>query len=112
MRVRQLKRSGLILEDPDVIEAMENSEEPVRIPVKFKNGRPSGSLASAEQLGRLGKYIEELLIRLGDEMQKGSIDANPFVGRDLISCQYCEFKDACQFKEARPAPQVCEHKLR
>lgn len=106
MRVRQLKRSGLILEDPDVIEAMENSEEPVRIPVKFKNGRPSGSLASAEQLGRLGKYIEELLIRLGDEMQKGSIDANPFVsGGILISCQYCEFKDACQFNEKRDLPR-------
>lgn len=106
LRARQLKRSGLILDDPDVIEAMENGDEPARIPVKFKNGRPGGSLASAEQLGRLGKYIEGLLIRLGDEMQKGSIDANPFVsGGMLISCQYCEFKDACQFDEKRDNPR-------
>ena len=106
LRARQLRRSGLILDDPDVIGAMEEGDEPVRIPVKFKNGRPSGSLASAEQLGRLGKYIEALLIKLGDEMKKGSIDANPFVsGGILLSCQYCEFKDACQFDEKKDTPR-------
>ena len=40
-RHKKLLRSGLILNDADVIEAMEHGEAPARIPVKFKKGEVS-----------------------------------------------------------------------
>ncbi|NLO47420.1 MAG: ATP-dependent nuclease subunit B [Clostridiales bacterium] len=106
-RALRLKRSGLILDDPDVLGAMEIGEEPRFIPVSFKNGQYSGSIASAEQIGKLGKHIERLLTQMGGEMKKGSISANPFrAGGKLTSCEYCEFTAACRFNEKKDQPRT------
>ncbi len=101
-RADQLKRSGLILDDPEVIAAMEDKSVPSYIPVRYKNGIPDGALASAERLGKLGKYIRQLLTKMGDEMKKGSIDADPFkIGGKLAPCEYCAFVSACRFDEKK-----------
>ena len=47
-----LRRSGLILNDPEVIAAMEHSDTPRYIPVTFKkSGADGDALVSAERLG-------------------------------------------------------------
>ena len=40
-RAKELRRSGLVLDDPSVMEAWEHGEDKRYIPVKFKNGAPS-----------------------------------------------------------------------
>jgi hypothetical protein len=53
-RAAALRRSGLVLAQPEVLEAMEHGDAPRYIPVKFKNGAPSGdALATAEGFGQL-----------------------------------------------------------
>ena len=37
----------------------------------------SGALASADQLGRLGQYVERLLHQIAREVRDGNIDADP-----------------------------------
>lgn len=100
-RTKGLRRSGLILDDPDVIRAMEPECAPRRLPVKWKDGAPSGeALASAERLGLLSRHIDETLTVLANELQKGSIAANPyFKGAQDNACQYCDFAAACRFSE-------------
>jgi ATP-dependent helicase/nuclease subunit B len=77
-RAEALRRSGLLLSDRAVIEAMEHGKETKFIPVKFKDGAPAGSLADAERLGKLGRYVKKLLTDMGETLKNGSIEANPW----------------------------------
>lgn len=98
------KRSGLVLDDADVIEAMEPGLTKRFIPVKFgKTGMPSGdALATAERFGALERYIEQTLKKLVEELRSGSVEADPWFknARDN-ACAVCDFADACLFDAQR-----------
>lgn len=98
-RRSELRRSGLLLSDAEVLEAMEPAEAALRLPVKWKDGTPTGeSLATAEQLGALGRRVEGLLSSLAMEMRRGSIEADPYYkGAQDNACLYCEYAAACRF---------------
>ncbi len=101
---KELVRRGLILEDEDVLEAMEHKESGIRfLPLKVssRTGKISGdALVSAEKLGRLKKHTQHILKDICREIAVGNIDADPFWrGPGKNACQYCEFFRACQFEE-------------
>ncbi len=100
-KAKALKRSGLLLDDASVLQAMEQGESPRFIPVSFKKGAYSGSaLASAENLGELSRHIDETLCALARELHEGSIKASPFFRSEQdCACLYCDFKDSCRFDE-------------
>ncbi len=100
-RAGKIKRSGLILDDPAVINAMEHGEEPRYIPVKFKNGAAQGdALASAERLGLLAKHIDETLRTMASELRRGSIAADPYYrAQQESACLNCDYFDACHFSD-------------
>ncbi|NCB50720.1 MAG: ATP-dependent nuclease subunit B [Clostridia bacterium] len=100
-RAAGLKRSGLVLDDSSVIRAMEPEGAARRLPIKWKDGTPTGeALASAERLGLLSRHIDETLTVLANELRKGSIAANPyFKGSADNACQYCDYAAACRFSE-------------
>ena len=105
-RHKRLLRSGIILNDASVIEAMEHGDAPARIPVKFKKGEVSGSLASAAQLGKLAAHVEKVLCEMGKEVKAGSIRANPLRSPAEDPCAYCEFAAACDFREEVDAARI------
>lgn len=80
---------------------MERSESPLRLPVKWKEGVPTGeSLATAERLGLLGRRVEETLRRLAGELRAGSITADPcYKSAQDNACLWCEYAEACRFTE-------------
>jgi ATP-dependent helicase/nuclease subunit B len=100
-RMKLRRRSGLLLQDPQVLYAMEKSYDTKYIPVTFKNDAYTGdSLASAEQLGRLSAYIRKTLADLAEELRRGSINADPFYRNQLDNaCLWCDYFDACHFDE-------------
>lgn len=104
-RQKQLKRSGLLLAEPAVLEAMEHDSlrEPHYLPLRVsRDGSLSGSIASAAQLGKLGKYVEKLLHQIAAEIRQGNIDADPCChSEDDSFCQYCDWADACHFQDGR-----------
>ncbi len=103
---KALQRSGLVLHDPDVLRAMEHSalDEPHRLPILAKtdkdgNVKLSGSLATAEQLGKLSRYVDKLLHDIGRETGRGNIDADPCVhSPQVTACTYCPYASACHFE--------------
>lgn len=101
--LKKQKRTGLFLDDAEVLYAMEKSEKPVRLPIKWKDGTASGdSLASLENLGRLSKNIENTLENMAKELKSGSILADPyFKGAQDNACYYCDYVDACRFNEKK-----------
>ena len=109
---RELRRSGMVLAEPDVLAAMEHEalESPCFLPMGIsRDGTISGSLASAVQLGKLGRYVDELLHRVAHEIGTGSIDADPCVrGPQESACDRCAFASACWFDERRDKPRYLQ----
>ena len=102
-RAKKLTRSGLLVRDPAVIEAMEHGQVPKYLPVKFKKDGTltESGLATLEQLGQLAGHIEKTLREMGQEMHSGVISADPFYrGQQDNACLYCDYFAACHFNES------------
>ena len=95
-----VRRSGLILDEPEVIEAMEPGATKRFLPVKLsKGGAVTGdALASAERFGALERYIDKTLAQLAEALRAGSVEADPWFknARDN-ACALCDYADACLF---------------
>lgn len=106
----ELRRSGMVLADPEVLRAMEHSalEAPHYLPIRVKkDGSISDGIASAEQLGKLGRYVEDLLHQIAREIGSGNIDADPVArGPQERACDHCDFAAACAFQEGRGGDRV------
>ncbi len=101
----ELRRTGLVLGEPEVLRAMEHSalETPCYLPISVKkDGTLSGDIATAAQLGHLGRYVDRLLHQIAGEIAHGNIDADPYArGPQDSACTYCAFASACYFDENR-----------
>lgn len=101
---KELTRSGLVVNDRRVLDAMEARGEngyrflPLR--VSRSTGQISGeALASAEQLGKLGKHVQRVLEDICEELAGGSIAADPFWrGPEKNACRFCDYAAACHFE--------------
>ncbi len=102
---KELRRSGLLLGDTRVLTAMEHTalEEPRYLPLSLdRSHNITRGIASAEQLGKLSRYVDNLLHRIAREMGEGNIDADPcWRGEADNACTYCEFASACHFVDGR-----------
>lgn len=104
---RDLRRRGLLLDNPEVIAAMEQpGEDGIRfLPLKVSasSGAITGdSLVSAQQMGKLSAHIRKLLGEICRELSAGSIAADPYWrGPEKNACQFCDYAAACQFEEGR-----------
>lgn len=96
----ELKRHGLILNEEEIIYAMEHSGEGKFIPARIgKNGAPlaSSSIATLEQFGKLKRFLDKMFRATAEQLRRGEIDVDPFCrGKD--SCQWCRFKPVCRFE--------------
>lgn len=108
---KKVKRSGLLLDEPEVLNAMEYGDTPRYIPVKFKEGVAQGdALASAERLGLLAKHIDKTLREMAVELRHGSIAANPYYRKQQENaCLNCDYFDACHFVDGENGESV--HKM-
>ena len=103
---KQLRRKGLVLDEPEVLDAMEQpGENGIRfLPVKVgKSGTVSGdALVSAKRFTRLEQHVERVLRDICSELAAGNIAADPFWrGPDKNACRFCDFASACHFEEGR-----------
>ena len=100
-RSKALRRSGLLLDEPDILRAMEHGETPRYLPVSVKNGVYGGDcLAGAERLGRLSRHIDATLRSMASELRRGSIAADPYFRSSTdTACQLCDYRAACHFDE-------------
>ncbi len=100
---KALQRSGLLLDNSKVLEAMEKQEPLVFLPISEIEGSKKSdlkSLASAEELKQLSEYIIELLKEFAETLLRGEIEPEPyFRNQNLNACTYCDFKEACNFKD-------------
>ena len=102
---KELKRSGMLLMNTDVLEAMEHgaTTEPHFLPLTIKkDGTITDGVATAAQIGKLSEYVDHLLKEIAAELGKGNIDADPnYQNVNKNACIYCPFASACHFEEGR-----------
>jgi ATP-dependent helicase/nuclease subunit B len=93
------RRRGLILGEPEVIEALERGPEKRYLPVREKDGVYTGdSLVTRGQLARLLRYVEDKLRRAARELRSGDISSSPYFKSEADNaCFFCEYKSACLF---------------
>lgn len=96
VRRDHLRRKGLVLDDPQILAAMEQNEYPEYLPCQRKKDVLTGGLASAQQLRELETCLQRTLQELTQGILSGTVMPNPIErGRNQSSCRYCDFKEAC-----------------
>ncbi len=100
---KALTRQGLLLGEPEVVEAMETPGERNRfLPIRVRKDGTfrSESLASLEQLGKLAAHVDRVLEQVAQELKAGTVAADPYWrGEEENACLWCPYHSACQFEE-------------
>ena len=109
-RLKGKRRSGLVLDDPELIEAWEQGENKQYIPVRVLRSDP---LVSLEQMGLLRRHVENSLREMTEEIRSGSIDVHPsYVSESDNACRNCPYHQICRFEEgengefSNPTPRL------
>lgn len=92
------KMSGVVLENDDVIAAMERDCNGEFIPVKRTAAGYSAysKLVTEEQLENLRKYSYALLEETAESLHRGRIEAVPLEdGGGAVPCKYCDYSGIC-----------------
>lgn len=102
-RLEELRRSGLVLDDPALIEAWEHGEDKRYIPLRVSRGKVNvETVASAERLGLLQRHIQKELTEMAGQLRSGSISADPYYrSQQENACLNCDYYDACHFSDGR-----------
>ncbi len=96
LRKPKRKRSGLLLNNTEVIYAMEPVEKPFRLCVsQNKEGALTGDIASGSQLQDLKKYIFLQVREMVDDIASGNVEANPYQREKSDACRYCPYDSIC-----------------
>ena len=96
-RQNHWKRKGLFLLDEDVLHAMDDSDDYIRLSCKVKkDGTVAGDVASREQLKLLCSYIFRLLGNMVDDIASGNVTPNPYTrGSSHNACRFCPYGAVC-----------------
>ncbi len=96
-RVKLQRRAGLLLNNTEVLSAMEPVGAARKLPVqRDKDGNFKGDMATDAQLKLLKRYITLVLERMADNISAGRTDANPYTrGDNFDACAYCDYNAVC-----------------
>ena len=106
-RQKKCRMNGIIINDPDVITAMDETKSGLFVPARFKGGEFSGSLIGLEQLGKLKEKADSVLTEMADALHSGRIPAIPAYGKSYEKvCEYCDYKSVCSYEENIPVREL------
>ncbi len=98
------QRSGLVIDDRELIDAMDDTTTKDYLPISLTKGgeydkRCLASLTDLEALGTLKRQIGETLSALGAAIKEGDVTAAPMVRGNHAgtACEWCSFKAICRF---------------
>ena len=101
LRLKEKKRKGLLLDDEQVLQAMEPGESPQRLCYAVKSdGSRIGDLADLQQMKLLEGYLYRVLRNLVNEIASGNVQPNPYTrGTSHDACAYCPYSAVCRKDE-------------
>ncbi|MBP5288989.1 MAG: PD-(D/E)XK nuclease family protein [Clostridia bacterium] len=94
--VLPLQRSGLFVDDPELLAAQDPEGKGRFLPVLYQNKKDSPGLVTARQLGRLKHKVEKELAALSGDILAGKIEARRMVRGGQDPCQWCPYLPLCK----------------
>ncbi len=90
-------REGLLLDDPEILNAMEPGGEFKRLNLKVskKDGTITGDLATREEFKLLEQFIFRKLAETVESIASGNVAASPYTRGDKGACTYCPYGSVC-----------------
>jgi len=104
-RMKESRRSGLLLDDERLLRAMEQyDDQPEFLPFKEgKDGKRSGDLATGQQLKLLREHVAKTLESITDSILDGQVHPNPyFQGSEKSACRFCSYASVCHLDSCNP----------
>ena len=110
---KKCRMQGIVLNDCDVVVAMDRSAGGLYIPVDFNaKGEMKGSLIRLNQLEKLKEKADAVLAEMADALHSGEIEAVPSYGASYKHvCQYCDYKSVCSYEEDIPVKELYDTDL-
>ena len=100
LAAKKLKRSGLLLDDEELLRDMNDELSPDFLAGIKKNARSDTlkgrALTSAEQFESLFCDIRRTVLDIAKEMRGGRADATPLIYGNLDPCAYCTSRSICR----------------
>jgi len=95
-RLKSMRMSGLVLDDPGVVQAMEAEAGEVFIPAGLdKGGQVKGHAVTPAQFALLRGVVEQLLTGMAGTLLAGDIAALPLQTGSRLPCEYCDYQAVC-----------------
>ena len=105
------KMQGIILDDIDIVKAMDENLSGDYLPVKLKGDVLVGnldSLATLEQFGALFSQVDAVVSEMASTLCDGDISAVPAKG-EYDPCQWCAYKTVCGYTDDDPCNKIDKH---
>ena len=103
------RMSGLLIDDIDILKAMEQDARGLFIPAKLTSDNKlearGKSVVSLEAYGRIFSFIDRKLLEMADALYDGKIERRPAKG-SADACQYCDYKHVCGYEEGKSSRVV------
>ena len=94
------KRSGLLLADETVLDAMEQGIAGQYLPVQKKKSGLGDYVVTPEQMEILREYVKKRMGQAVDQIVDGKFEPAPFYrGQSHDPCRWCDYGDICQKDE-------------
>ncbi|MCL2107062.1 MAG: PD-(D/E)XK nuclease family protein, partial [Oscillospiraceae bacterium] len=105
---------GMLLEDADVLYAMEEGASGIYLPAWIEKDAIEGKMISLGALGQLKGVVDGLLRDMAHQLQAGKIPARPYQkeGSDEPACKFCDYQSVCGHEPGDPVKRgrKLEHK--
>lgn len=100
----KLKMKGIVLNDIDIIDAMDPARTGKYIPVKFSTAKGKedtvvdssvGNLAYPRFFEKAKEQINGILEKMGQKIMEGCFPASPLDSDEQDGCKYCDYASVC-----------------
>lgn len=105
------KMQGIILDDIDVVKAMDENLSGEYLPVKLKGDILVGnleSLATLEQFGALFSQVDNVVSEMAQTLCDGDVSAVPAKG-EYDPCGWCLYKSVCGYTDTDACNKIDKH---
>jgi len=91
----KLVRSGILLNDDEILQAMNSELDPQFLPGMKSLKKPIGFLADTEGFENIYNSLNKTVAKIGSDLKQGIADARPISYGDS-PCEYCPSKLVCK----------------
>ena len=96
------RAAGFVLEDEDVLLAMEEGGLGLYLPAKLGKSGPEKNVLSLAQLGQLKRAADGVLADMAGRMRGGEVPAVPLRNAQYTPCGNCEYQAVCGHEPGMP----------